>query len=122
MDQNLEKQLEQFLTKKIVVPYGMRQIVRSRDSVVLNTNSEVARFVVYTDSLSCSSCRLKMMSDYYFVRGDNVMNSGDSRYWGFVPEEFIVGVARRIAYSRDRHTDEFRWNRLWRRIHGDLRE
>ena len=31
--------------------------------------------------------------NYYFAAGDNIMNSGDSRYWGLVPEEFIVGVA-----------------------------
>jgi signal peptidase I len=57
--------------------------------------------------------------NYYFVGGDNVLNSGDSRYWGFVPEEFIVGVARRIAYSRDRVTNEFRWGRMWRKIDND---
>ncbi|MDR1699903.1 MAG: signal peptidase I [Lachnoclostridium sp.] len=54
--------------------------------------------------------------NYYFVGGDNVMNSGDSRYWGFVPEEFIVGVTRRIAYSRDRVTNELRRGRMWRKI------
>lgn len=30
--------------------------------------------------------------DYYFMAGDNVINSNDSRYWGLVPEEYIVGV------------------------------
>lgn len=30
--------------------------------------------------------------DYYFMAGDNVMNSADSRYWGLVPEEYIVGI------------------------------
>jgi len=30
--------------------------------------------------------------NYYFVAGDNVMNSSDSRHFGFVPEEFIIGV------------------------------
>lgn len=30
--------------------------------------------------------------DYYFMAGDNVMNSCDSRYWGLVPEEYIIGV------------------------------
>lgn len=29
---------------------------------------------------------------YYFMAGDNVMDSSDSRYWGLVPEEYIVGV------------------------------
>lgn len=30
--------------------------------------------------------------NYYFMAGDNVMNSLDSRYWGLVPEEYIVGI------------------------------
>ncbi len=34
----------------------------------------------------------KFTKNYYFVGGDNVMNSSDSRYFGLVPEEFIVGV------------------------------
>lgn len=54
--------------------------------------------------------------NYYFAGGDNVLNSADSRYHGFVPEEFIVGVTRRISYHRDRRTGKFDWNRLWRRI------
>lgn len=32
-----------------------------------------------------------MRDDYYFFAGDNVLNSLDSRYWGIVPDEFIVG-------------------------------
>ena len=30
--------------------------------------------------------------DYYFAVGDNAMSSFDSRYWGFIPEEFIIGI------------------------------
>ena len=30
--------------------------------------------------------------DYYFALGDNSLNSKDSRYWGFIPEDFIIGV------------------------------
>lgn len=34
--------------------------------------------------------------DFYFMAGDNVINSNDSRYWGLVPEEYIVGVVDKI--------------------------
>ena len=37
--------------------------------------------------------------DYYFMAGDNVMNSSDSRNWGLVPEEYIVGVVTYVTYS-----------------------
>ena len=50
--------------------------------------------------------------DYYFFCGDQVLNSNDSRYWGFVPEEFIVGVVTRITYSRDKESGDLRWDRL----------
>lgn len=54
--------------------------------------------------------------NYYYFCGDNVANSKDSRYLGFVPEEFIIGVVRRISYSCDRNTDKFRWRRLWKKV------
>lgn len=31
-------------------------------------------------------------NDYYFAVGDNAMSSFDSRYWGFIPEDFIIGI------------------------------
>ena len=37
--------------------------------------------------------------DYYFVCGDRAYDSKDSRYWGFVPEEYIVGVVDRVVES-----------------------
>lgn len=54
--------------------------------------------------------------NYYFTIGDNVMNSCDSRYWGFVPEEYIVGVVGFIPYSIDKHTGELRENRFFKHI------
>lgn len=38
----------------------------------------------------------KFFHNYYFVAGDNVMNSQDSRYWGVLPEEYIIGVVKYI--------------------------
>lgn len=54
--------------------------------------------------------------DYYFFCGDNVLDSRDSRYLGFVPAEFIIGVVRRVSYSKDPRTDRCRSDRLWHRI------
>ena len=49
---------------------------------------------------------------YYFMCGDNVSNSNDSRYWGPVPEEYIVGVVDRISYSVDKPTGKYRKERF----------
>ncbi len=54
--------------------------------------------------------------NYYFMAGDNVCDSNDSRYWGLVPEEYIIGVATRVLYGRDLHTGRLRRHRLMRRV------
>ena len=55
--------------------------------------------------------------DYYWMQGDNRHNSADSRYWGFVPEDHIVGKPIFIWWSSDpdRHgIGGIRWSRLGR--------
>lgn len=52
--------------------------------------------------------------NYYFMMGDNRSLSNDSRYWGFVPEEEIIGKASLIIFSSD--STGFRWNRFLRTI------
>ena len=52
----------------------------------------------------------------YFLAGDNVINSQDSRYWGLLPEQFIHGVAVRIGKSADPYDGRIRWRRVLRKI------
>jgi signal peptidase I len=57
--------------------------------------------------------------DYFFMMGDNRHDSLDSRYWGFVPEDHIVGKALFIWLSVDAEADllhKIRWNRLFNLI------
>lgn len=60
--------------------------------------------------------------DYYWMMGDNRHQSQDSRFWGFVPEDHIVGKAWFIWMSWDKNGEniwnKIRWSRLFTSIHG----
>ena len=58
----------------------------------------------------------KFTENYYFVSGDNMENSKDSRYWGMLPESYIVGRAFTIWRSDDPLRGKIRWNRVFKRI------
>lgn len=82
-----------------------------------NENVKVEGDKVSIDGKPITSYTFKQ--NYYFMMGDNRHNSLDSRYWGFVPEDHIVGKAVFIWLSIDPNgglTDKIRWRRLFRLI------
>ena len=57
--------------------------------------------------------------NYYFVLGDNFYNSFDSRFWGFVPEENIIGEVKGILFSINPDKAgfrKFRFNRFFKTV------
>ncbi|MCW8897763.1 MAG: signal peptidase I [Flavobacteriales bacterium] len=76
---------------------------------------------IFINGEETTSYTFKM--NYYWMMGDNRNNSLDSRYWGFVPEDHIVGKAVFVWMSYSPHPEEggffsrIRWDRLFTKVH-----
>jgi signal peptidase I len=82
-----------------------------------NDNASVQNGKLLIDGKEVAEYTFKQ--DYYFMMGDNRHNSLDSRYWGFVPEDHIVGKAFFIWLSIDKNADfidKIRWRRFFKLI------
>jgi signal peptidase I len=75
---------------------------------------DVRDSTIYINGEEANEYTFKM--NYYFMMGDNRHNSMDSRYWGYVPEDHVVGKAVFIWLSIDKHgrfINKIRWNRMF---------
>ena len=84
-------------------------------------NSYVKDGQVYIDGKPAGEYTFTM--DYYFMMGDNRDNSQDSRFWGFVPEDHIIGTPMLVLISFDQERGIFdggiRWDRIFRTPNPD---
>lgn len=91
-----------FRLYKKIIEWEQQKELAYRDSVVYLSDRPITSYC--------------FQKNYYFMGGDNGENSQDSRYWGLLPEEYIVGKAWLVWKSVDPMTDEFRWDRFLKRI------
>jgi signal peptidase I len=92
------------LYRRIISVYERNELQVNGDSVFINGK--------YSNNY-------KFKMDYFFMMGDNRHNSNDSRFWGFVPEDHIIGKAMFVWLSLDKNKrgfGKFRWKRIFKSI------
>jgi signal peptidase I len=91
------------LYERIITVYEKNDLRVSNDSIFINNKY---------------STNYTFKMNYFFMMGDNRHNSADSRFWGFVPEDHIVGKAKLILMSINKSdaNSTMRWDRCFRSI------
>ncbi len=112
--------------KPLIVP-GKGKFVRVypwnatllRNTLVMHEGkqAEIKNDTLYVDGKPTQHCYFT--KDYYWMGANNTVNLSDSRLFGFVPQDHIIGKASLIWFSKEKGTgvfDGYRWNRFLRTV------
>ena len=88
------------MTYKELFQYGEKTYIEEMD------NRYLINGIIQTDYI--------FQNNYYFLMGDNRYQSKDSRFYGLINEEMIIGKTERVLFSTYNNT--FQWNRLLKKI------
>ena len=100
------------LTSENIAIY--KQIIKRYEGEEMGDNETFQKIKTEISENGSSTYTFKM--NYYWLMGDNRQNSADSRFWGFVPENHIVGKALFIWMSYDKYGKGIRWERLFNSV------
>ncbi len=89
------------LYKRIIKVYENKNLKIKNDSIFINNK--------FSDNYTFEK-------NYYFVMDDSRDRANDSRYWGFLPEDHIIGKANFIWFSYDNFNGKIRWERILKKI------
>lgn len=96
-----------------VKDFGPIYVPRKGDMIEINDTTEALYGVLFKyEKVDSAAVRHIFIHNYYYMAGDNVCDSGDSRYWGFVPDEYVVGVVKAVLFNRDRETGKRNFKRF----------
>lgn len=99
-----------------IYPWNMTLL---RNTLVLHEKkqAEIKNDTLYIDGKPAQHCFFT--KDYYWVGANNSINLSDSRLFGFVPKDHIIGKASLIWFSKETGTGCFsgyRWDRMWKKV------
>ena len=90
-----------------------------RNTLVMHEGkqAEIKNDTLYVDGKPTQHCYFT--KDYYWVGANNTINLTDSRLFGFVPQDHLIGKATLVWFSKEKDTgvfDGYRWNRFFRTV------